>query len=251
VTPEKEYQRRLLESERQASMGQVAAFVAHEINTPLTNIALLSANIARAVSDPTVLDRLTKIDAQRRTAANIVSELLSLTRSQDVTRIPVDLRGVIDAAIEQTAGFRKPDVRLVQELPREPLIFPVDPIRMQQVVVNLLKNAYQATGSGSVTVRLRSEKDHVMIAVLDTGSGIDPEMKARLFQPFVTTKPRSEGLGLGLVFTKQVIEGHAGSIQVVSEPGRGSTFTITLPKAPNGGSGKDAKAAAVGTPKAP
>ena len=251
VTPEKEYQRRLLESERQASMGQVAAFVAHEINTPLTNIALLSANIARVVTDPIVLERLTKIDAQRRTAASIVSELLSLTRSQDVTRIPVDLRGVIDAAIEQTAGFRKPDVRLVQELPREPLIFPVDPIRMQQVVVNLLKNAYQATGSGSVTVRLRSEKDHVMIAVLDTGSGIDPEMKARLFQPFVTTKPRSEGLGLGLVFTKQVIEGHAGSIQVVSEPGRGSTFTITLPKAPNGGSGKDAKAAAVGTPKAP
>jgi len=251
VTPEKEYQRRLLESERQASMGQVAAFVAHEINTPLTNIALLSASIARAVTDPIVLERLTKIDAQRRTAANIVSELLSLTRSQDVTRIPVDLRGVIDAAIEQTAGFRKPDVRLVQELPREPLIFPVDPIRMQQVVVNLLKNAYQATGSGSVTVRLRSEKDHVMIAVLDTGSGIDPEMKARLFQPFVTTKPRSEGLGLGLVFTKQVIGGHGGAIQVVSEPGRGSTFTITLPKASNGGSGKDAKAAAVGTPKAP
>src|SRR5205807_888615 len=143
VTPEKEYQRRLLESERQASMGQVAAFVAHEINTPLTNISLLA---------------------------------------------------------------------------------PVDPLRMQQALVNLLKNAFQATGSGSVTVRLQSENNHITIAVLDTGSGIDPEMRARLFQPFVTTKPRSEGLGLGLVFVKQVVEGHDGSIQAIPEPERGSTF---------------------------
>src|SRR5438270_830916 len=120
VTPEKESQRRLLESERQASTGQVAAFVAHEINTPLTNISLLSANLARAAKDPAVLEKLVKIDAQRRTAANIVSELLSLTRSQDVTRIPVDVRGVVEAAIEQMGAFRMPDVRLVQELPKDP-----------------------------------------------------------------------------------------------------------------------------------
>src|SRR5438309_8589857 len=252
VTPEKEYQRRLLESERHASMGQVAAFVAHEINTPLTNISLLSANLARAAKDPAVIEKLVKIDAQRRTAANIVSELLSLTRSQDVTHIPVDVRGVVEAAIEQTGAFRMPDVRLVQELPKDPLIAPVDPLRMQQALVNLLKNAFQATGSGSVTVRPQSENDHITIAVLDTGSGIDPEMRARLFQPFVTTKPRSEGLGLGLVFVKQVVGGHAGSIQVISEPGRGSTFTITLPNPSDSAPAKGTKAAAPRTtPKAP
>src|SRR5438132_2292618 len=252
VTPEKENHRRLLESERRASMGQVAAFVAHEINTPLTNISLLSANIARGMTDSTVLEKLTKIDAQRRTAANIVSELLSLTRSQEVTRIPVDVRGVVEAAIEQTGAFRMPGVRLVQELPKDPLIAPVDPLRMQQALVNLLKNAFQATGSGSVTVRLQSENDHITIVVLDTGSGIDPEMRARLFQPFVTTKPRSEGLGLGLVFVKQVVEGHDGSIQVISEPGRGSTFTITLPNPSDKAPAKDTKAAALRTtPKAP
>ena len=252
VTPEKESQRRLLESERQASMGQVAAFVAHEINTPLTNISLLSANLARAAKDPAVLEKLVKIDAQRRTAANIVSELLSLTRSQDMKRIPVDVRGVVEAAIEQTGAFRMPDVRLVQELTKDPLIAPVDPLRMQQALVNLLKNAFQATGSGSVTVRLQSENDHITIAVLDTGSGIDPEMRARLFQPFVTTKPRSEGLGLGLVFVKQVVEGHDGSIQVISEPGRGSTFTITLPNPSDKAPAKGTKAAAPRTtPKAP
>ncbi len=252
VTPEKEYQRRLLESERRASMGQVAAFVAHEINTPLTNIALLSANIARGATDPVVLEKLLKIDAQRRTAANIVTELLSLTRSQDVKRIPVDLLGVIEAAIEQTVAFRRADVKLVKELPRDPLVVPVDPLRMQQALVNLLKNAFQATGSGSVTIRLRSENHHITIAVLDTGSGIDPEMRARLFQPFVTTKSRSEGLGLGLVFTKQVVEGHDGSIQVASQPGRGSTFTITLSKGSDARSGQGTQASALGTsPKAP
>src|SRR5438067_1584303 len=252
VTPEKESQRRLLESERQASMGQVAAFVAHEINTPLTNISLLSANLARAAKDPAVLEKLVKIDAQRRTAANIVSELLSLTRSQDVTCIPVDLHGVVEAAIEQTGAFRMPDVRLVQELTKDPLIAPVDPLRMQQALVNLLKNAFQATGSGSVTVRLQSENDHITIAVLDTGSGIDPEMRARLFQPFVTTKPRSEGLGLRLVFVKQVVEGHDGSIQVISAPAPGSTFPIPLPNPSDKAPAKGTKAAAPRTtPKAP
>src|SRR5205807_7060822 len=95
VTPEKEYHRRLVESERRASMGQVAAFVAHEINTPLTNIALLSASIARAVQDPVVLEKLQKLDRQRRLAGTIVTELLSLSRSHELRRIPVDVRSVV------------------------------------------------------------------------------------------------------------------------------------------------------------
>jgi PAS domain S-box-containing protein len=231
VTPEKEYQRRLVESERRASMGQVAAFVAHEINTPLTNIALLSANIARGMPDPIVIEKLTKIDKQRRLAANIVEELLSLTRTHEVKRIPIDLRGIVDAAIGQTSGLRKQDVKLVKELPRDALILPVDPLRMQQALVNLLRNAFQATSLGTVSIRLKAEGDRVTISVADTGSGIDADIRSRLFEPFVTTKPRSEGIGLGLVFTKQVIEAHDGSIQVVSDTGIGSTFTITLPNA--------------------
>jgi PAS domain S-box-containing protein len=230
VTQEKEYQRRLLESERSASMSEIAAFVAHEINTPLTNIALLSANVARTVKDPIVLEKLAKLDSQRRLAANIVSEIVSLTRTQDVRRIAVDVRGVLDAALEQTASFAKPDVRLVKDLPKDPLIARVDPLRLQQALVNLLKNAFQATGMGSVTVRVRSEEDRIAIAIIDTGSGIDPDMQRRIFEPFVTTKPRSEGLGLGLVFAKRVVEAHEGRIEVASEVGRGSTFTIVLPK---------------------
>ena len=229
VTQEKEFQRRLLESERRASMSEIAAFVAHEINTPLTNIALLSANVARTAKDPMVLEKLAKLDSQRRLAASIVADIVSLTRTQDVHRVPVDLRSVLDAAFEQTASLVKPGVQLVKELPKDPLIARVDPLRMHQALVNLLKNAFQATGTGFVTVRVGSSGDRITIAITDTGSGIDRDLQRSIFEPFVTTKPRSEGLGLGLVFAKQLIEAHEGRIEVVSEVGHGSTFTVTLP----------------------
>jgi PAS domain S-box-containing protein len=232
VTQEKEYQRRLLESERRASMGEIAAFVAHEINTPLTNIALLSANMARTAKDPMVLEKLAKLDSQRRLAASIVSEIVSLTRTRDVHLIPVDLRGVLDAAFEQTVSLLKPGVQLVKDLPKDAFIVRVDPLRLQQALVNLLKNAFHATGMGSVTVRVRSEDGRITIAIIDTGAGIDPDLQRRMFEPFVTTKPRSEGIGLGLVFAKQLIEAHEGRIEVASEVGRGSTFTVILPNEP-------------------
>jgi len=139
------------------------------------------------------------------------------------------VRSVVASAIEQIIELKKADVKLVEEIPRNPIVASVDPLRLQQALINLLKNAFEATTLGSVTIRLRREGDQVTIAVIDTGSGMDAEVRARLFQPFVTTKPRLEGLGLGLVFTKQVIESHEGSIAVVSDPGIGSTFTITLP----------------------
>jgi len=181
------------------------------------------------MTDSRVLEKLSKIDSQRRLAANIVSELLTLTRSQDLRRIPVDVRSVVNAAIEQTVSFRKEDVKLIRDLPSEPLIASLDPLRIQQALGNLLKNAFQATTSGTVTVRLKAEDGQLLIAVVDTGTGMDDEIQSRLFQPFYTTKPRAEGLGLGLVFAKQVVQAHEGTIVVVSEAGRGSTFTITLP----------------------
>jgi signal transduction histidine kinase len=179
-----------------------------------------------------VLEKLAKLDSQRRLAATIVADIVSLTRTQDVHRIPVDLHGVLEAAIEQTASLVKPDVKLVRDLPKDPLIARVDPLRVQQALVNLLKNAFQATGMGSVTVRAQAEDGRITIAIIDTGSGIDPDFQRRMFEPFVTTKPRSEGIGLGLVFAKQFIEAHDGRIEVVSEVGRGSTFKVILPAEP-------------------
>lgn len=232
VTQEKELQRRLLESERRASMGQVAAFVAHEINTPLTNIALLTASVARNITDPHLLEKLGKIDSQRRLTSSILQDLLSITRSHDIRTIHTDIRGVIEAAIEQTQGARTSQVELRKELPATPLIAPVDPLRVQQALVNVIKNAFEATARGAVTVRLTGVVEAVSIEVEDTGSGMDDEVRTRLFQPFFTTKPRGQGTGLGLVFTREVIEAHSGAIRVESTPGKGTKVTIQLPRSP-------------------
>jgi len=230
VTIEKEFQRRLLETERQTSMAQLAAFVAHEVNTPLTNIALLTANLSHNTHDPITLEKLAKIDAQRQKTASVVGELQSLTRSKEFRRIPTDLRGIVDAAIEQVEALRAHGVAFVKEHPAGPVVAEVDPLRLQQAVVNVLRNAFQATTRGNVTVRLEATPELVAIEVADTGTGMDEEVRTRLFQPFYTTKERREGMGLGLVTARQIAEAHGGSIEVETEPHKGSTFTIRLPR---------------------
>ncbi len=106
----------------------------------------------------------------------------------------------------------------------------VDPLKLSQAFVNLIKNAYQATDAGRVTVSLRLEGGDVCVAVRDTGKGIESEVRDRIFQPFYTTKPHGEGVGLGLMFTKAVVEGHGGRVDLEPEDGPGTTFTVRLPR---------------------
>jgi PAS domain S-box-containing protein len=230
VTADKESQQRLLEAERRASMAQVASFVAHEVRTPLTNIALLTSSLERTIEDPQARDKLERIHVQRRLAANIVAELVAITRTDDVRRIETDVRGVVEAAADQAIAYRQGRVSLVKELPQDPVMANVDPLRLQHALVNILKNAFQAAVKGSVTVRLETTPDSFLVGVTDTGAGMDEEVRTRLFEPFFTTKPRGQGVGLGLVLAKAVVDAHHGSIAVATEPGTGSTFTIRLPR---------------------
>lgn len=230
ITEQKEFQRRLVEHERLASMGQVAAYVAHEINTPLANIGLLTATATRKTTDAEMLEKLEKIHDQNRLAASIVKDLLTWTRSENVTLVECDLRTVIEASLEQMGPYRKEEVSLVTDLGEYSLFAYVDPLRMQQVLVNLVKNALQATTSGSVTVRLEERAQAFAISVSDTGTGMPKEVLDHLFQPFFTTKKRMEGTGLGLAFSKSVVSAHGGTIEVASQEGQGSTFAVLLPR---------------------
>jgi PAS domain S-box-containing protein len=230
VTAQRELQRKLLETERWASMGRLASFVAHEINTPLTNISLLTASIARRVNDPEVQERLKKITVQGRFAANITAELLRFAQPGAINPVETDLRETVQAALEQAEAFRKPGVRLRAQLGDGPARCLADPARIQEVVVNLVKNAYDATASGSVTVRLEDRADSFEIAVSDTGKGIPPELRPRLFEAFFTTKKKGEGTGLGLAISRSFVAAHGGDITVSSEVGHGSTFTVILPR---------------------
>jgi PAS domain S-box-containing protein len=230
VTAQREAQRKLVETERWASMGRLASFVAHEINTPLTNISLLTASISRRVSDPEVQERLKKISAQGKIAASITGELLKFARPGAINPVDTDLVEVLREAIEQTDAFRKSGVELVDEVGARSIRCTIDPLRIQEVFVNLLKNAYEATPSGRVRIRLEDLGSLVAVSISDTGSGMTPEVQARLFEAFFTTKKKGEGTGLGLAISRNFVASHGGDISVTSEPGRGSTITVVLPK---------------------
>jgi len=230
VTAQREALRNLVETERWASMGRLASFVAHEINTPLTNISLLTASISRRVSDPEIQERLKKIAAQGRIAASITGELLKFTRPGAINPIETELTDLIRAAVEQTDAFRKPGVELRDETRTRSVVCAVDPMRIQEVFVNLLKNAYEATPHGRVRIRLQDLGSLVAVSISDTGSGIPPEVQSRLFEAFFTTKKKGEGTGLGLAISRNFVVSHGGDITLTSEPGKGSTFTVVLPK---------------------
>ncbi len=236
VSEQRDIQRKLLESERWASMGRLASFVAHEINTPLTNISLLTASVSRRVTDPEIQERLKKISAQGKIAANITSELLRFARPGAINPAETDLVEIVRGAVEHAEAFRNPGTELHTELEKGPVLCRVDALRIQEVVVNLLKNAYDATPNGSVTVRLKQRGDSIAIAVADTGMGIPPEVQARLFEAFFTTKKKGEGTGLGLAISRNFVVSHGGDITVASEVNKGSTFTVVLPKRAPAGS---------------
>ena len=229
VTEEREMQRRLLQSERLASIGQLAAYVAHEINTPLTNISLLAAGISRRVDDPEVQAKLEKLNVQRRQAAAIISDLLKFTTRRDVNAVETDLQEVLEATMEQVVPYHKPGVVVDLEPFPGSVLVRADPLQIQEVFVNLLKNALDATERGSVRVRVSDRGETVAVSIEDTGSGMTPEVRARLFEPFFTTKKLGEGTGLGLSLSQAIVAAHGGKIEVESEVGKGTKVTVLLP----------------------
>ena len=233
ITEKKDLERRLLETERLAAMGRLTGYVAHEINTPLTNISLLAATAAKRAKDPEIISRLEKINAQRRLIASILQDLAGLTRPPPIQPVETDLRTILDASLEQMDPYLRDGVELRKEFAGHPVVADVDARRIQQVLVNLTKNALQATSTGVVTVRLEDRGETVAFVVHDTGPGMPPEVIEKLFQPFFTTKPKEQGTGLGLAFAKNVVSAHGGAIEVASEIGKGSTFTVVLPKVPS------------------
>ena len=233
VTEQIEMQRRLLASERLASVGQMAAYIAHEINTPLANISLLAAASKRRTQDPEVRERLEKIDAQRRQAASIIADLLGFSKHRDIEPVEVDLRTILVTAVDQIEPYRSPNVVLVQDYGETPVPAYVDPLQIQEVFVNLLRNAFEATTRGSVTVRLEARSGYRIVTVTDTGPGIPAEVQGRLFQPFVTTKRNKGGTGLGLAVCRNILAAHGGEIHFTTTPGKGTTFTVVLPQREN------------------
>ncbi|MBI5542304.1 MAG: response regulator [Deltaproteobacteria bacterium] len=237
TTEEHALTRRMLQTEKLAAVGQLAAGVAHEINNPLGGILaftqLMQRDPGRAKSD---LETLRDIEHAALRCKRIVESLLKFSRRAPQGKLVFDVnKAVEDAVVLFKAQLKsKPKAHLRQEISAEPLRIEGDANQIEQVVLNLLVNALQALKAGEGTVGVCTcvaEDGAVEIKVEDDGMGILPEVRARLFEPAFTTKPPGEGTGFGLAISWSIAESHGGSIEVDSEAGRGSVFTLRLPLA--------------------
>jgi two-component system NtrC family sensor kinase len=225
-------QARVARAEKLASLGQLAAGVAHEINNPLTSI-LLNAHLvleSRPPGDPAA-EKVRLIAEETARCSRIVKGLLEFARQAPPERSPVDLNDLLERTAALLAGQAgESGIRIESRLDRSLPLLDLDPAQVQQVLWNLVLNACEAMpAGGTVTIESRRSADGLAaeVVVLDTGVGIPPENLGRVFDPFFTTK--KAGTGLGLAVSYGLVEQHGGSIEVQSEAGRGSTFTIKWP----------------------
>lgn len=226
-------QQELVQKERLASVGQLAAGVAHEINNPLGTILLFADAMRKDFpeDDPRRQDLKTIINEAIR-CKNIVSGLLNFARQQEVLAQEVDLNALLEEVIQQLQVRRKfEEVNMLREFSAVLPSIQADPGQLKQVFVNLLDNAADAMdGKGTVTITTRQlDQQQVEINVADTGRGISEENLGKLFTPFFTTKPMGKGTGLGLSIVYGIIKVHRGQINVQSREGQGTTFTVSLP----------------------
>jgi len=234
-----ESENRLLQSEKQASVGRLAAGVAHEINNPLTGILTFTRILQRSQSiGDKDRDHLQKIAESTVRVRNIVKGLLDFSRQTELDQEPTDVNRLIRTVISAMENQALIKGVTLEFNPREDLpMITLDRNQFQSVVINLLINALDATEQGG-TIRAstgisvsasNTDKKGVEISITDTGCGIPPENLDKLFEPFFTTKEVGKGTGLGLAVSYGIVQRHGGTLRVQSELGRGSTFTIWIP----------------------
>jgi two-component system NtrC family sensor kinase len=238
VTEARDTQLRILQSEKLAAVGQLAAGVMHEINNPLATIGACVAAIEARMGSPadeTVREYLEIIDKEVVRCTHIVDGLLDFSRPKEGSpKDPVSVNSLVDETLfllKHHQRFNR--LNVIRELGEElPPVLANDE-QMIQVLMALMLNGVDAVDDGgTMTVRtLRSPEhaDEVMIAIEDTGHGIAPTDLPKIFEPFYTTKPPGRGTGLGLSICYGIVEQHLGRIEVDSEPGLGSTFRVYLP----------------------
>jgi signal transduction histidine kinase len=210
-------------AERLAALGQLTAGLAHELRNPLASIKGSADLLARRSATDTMSRELGEIISSEVDRTNLlVTRFLAFARPLEPRREMTDVTAVIDRA----AGHAK--VEIVRDYSPDIPPLAIDPALMEQVFINLLSNAAQASEPGApVTVSTRRTPKRIEIDVTDRGSGIPPDRMETIFNPFFTTK--QSGVGLGLAIVSKIVNGHGGKMTVDSEPGKGSTFRVCLP----------------------
>ncbi|MCU0587935.1 MAG: ATP-binding protein [Syntrophobacteraceae bacterium] len=244
VTREMEYQAKFYQAERMATVGLLAAGVAHEINNPLTAISGFAEGLRRRL--PRLADAVEKslyedfeeyvetILKECERCQDIVRTLLTFSRGACADFSPMDLNGLVEETVKLVRHHHKQNTQDAIRLETDaslPILLG-DSSQIKQVVLNLLMNALDAVQSqGAITLRTFAEGEKlVVLEVEDTGCGIPTEHLDKLFEPFFTTKPVGQGIGIGLSTCYNIVRKHGGEILVRSTPGKGSTFQVRLPR---------------------
>jgi PAS domain S-box-containing protein len=231
VTALKQMERQLVESERLAAIGELAAVVAHEVRNPLAGIRggcelLLEGYPKDDPRHDIGFEVIHQVDRLNR----MVHDLLLYSRPKAMDPVPTDLHALLDRIVQVLQD--DPDdaaVTIERRFDSPVAVVPIDGRQMEQVFMNLVLNAIQAMHhKGTVTIATRAVHDGVAVSVSDTGPGIPADALPRIFKPFFTT--RAQGTGLGLAIVDKIVRGHGGTVRVESQPGTGAVFTVTLPQ---------------------
>jgi signal transduction histidine kinase len=214
------------------SIGTLAAGIAHEVGNPLTSISSLVQVILRTTEDEFAKEKLELIKNQINRITRIIRDLVDFSRPSNYVVKATDINEVLRDALNIVQYGKKVkhitfDVQLATEMPR---LFVV-PDQLVQVFINMLMNAVDALDNvpGTITIRTLHTPREVAVTIRDTGKGIDPSDREKIFEPFFSTKEVGKGTGLGLWVSYGIVKNFGGEVVVESEPGEGSMFTVTLP----------------------
>jgi two-component system NtrC family sensor kinase len=244
---------KLVQSDRLASLGQLAASVAHEINNPIAGVLTLSMLVQRILKDGGIPEErvaevrryLSQIVNETGRVGRIVTDLLAFSRRSKPQRVDANLNTIIRSTLSiLDHKLKLMNVALDQQLAETLPPIKCDGSQMQQVLINLVMNGAEsmlAKGGGPLVVATRFDaREHlVLLEITDTGDGIPEELLSKIFDPFFTTKGEGKGVGLGLAVVYGIVDAHKGDIEVKSTVGKGTTFRVSLP-AGNGVTGQNA-----------
>jgi PAS domain S-box-containing protein len=234
VTEHKKFAEKLMLTDRLATIGELAAGVAHELNNPLTSIIGFSQLVLEEEVPPVITDDLKIINSESQRAAKIVKNLLTFGRKHQPVKQLNQINDCIDEVLSLRAYEHKcRNIKVINHLDRDLPRIMFDYFQMQQVFINLIINAEffmsEAHRGGNLTVTTETAGKMIRASVADDGPGIPPENLKHLFNPFFTTKEVGKGTGLGLAICHGIISEHGGNIYARSEPGKGAAFVVELP----------------------
>lgn len=239
-------QEQLVQSQKMESLGRLAGGVAHDFNNFLTvilgNLELIRSDLPEEDRQDFIRDAESAVNR----AVEITGQLLAFSRKEVFRVEPVKIQSVVQDSLRMVERLIGEDVQLLPKLECPGVLVEGDRMRLQQVVLNLAVNARDAMpNGGKLLVDLTRQGSAVLLKVSDTGCGMDEQTQKRILEPFFTTKPVGQGTGLGLSTVDGIVSMHSGQLSVTSQPGRGTTFTVSLPIASLAGSDSLSRSRAV------